>query len=103
MAAQSQGQIAEGWKEIARALEVDEKTARGYMRRNVDPLPVRKGHRGWYAIIAALEAWVIRQDRSGQDVLRMRAMQARIAELETARPAGPDVYRRRGSQSAKDR
>lgn len=94
--------ILEGWKEIARAIEVDEKTARAYMNRTIDPLPVRRGHLGWYAHASAIEAWVLRQDRSGQDVVQLRRLQARLAELEEQRPSVPVFSRRPRRSAAKD-
>jgi hypothetical protein len=56
------GDRAEGWKEIAFALGVSVRTAQMRASRNFDPLPVRHGHKGPWAHLAALAAWVDRQD-----------------------------------------
>ena len=66
-----------GWKDIANALTVHVHTAQRWARRNVDPLPVRVGHRGVYAIRAALVAWVERQDmplQASDEINRLRAL-----------------------------
>lgn len=81
--------IAEGWKDISTALRVSVKTAQRMALRNIDPLPVRHGHRGPWAFVEALRAWVHRQDM---------AYAAHIA-LERVRRTGvgvaacPDVTR----------
>jgi len=66
-----------GWKDIANALTVHIHTAQRWARRNVDPLPVRVGHRGVYALRAALVAWVERQDmplQASDEINRLRAL-----------------------------
>lgn len=54
--------MAEGWKQIAGVLRVAVITAQRLSLRNVDPLPVRMGHKGVWAFIEALKSWVHRQD-----------------------------------------
>lgn len=72
----------EGWKAIAYALGVSrEQTAFTWARRNVDPLPVRIGHRGVYALRGALESWVDRQDRPIQYNDQVRTLKAKLAKL----------------------
>jgi CMP-2-keto-3-deoxyoctulosonic acid synthetase len=66
-----------GWKDIANALGVHVHTAQRWARRNVDPLPVRVGHRGVYALRAAMVAWVERQDmplQASDEINRLRAL-----------------------------
>lgn len=67
---------AEGWKEIADVLDVSVKTARRMACRNVDPLPVRSGHRGVWAYFEALRAWVHRQDMAYAVARRVGALSA---------------------------
>jgi CMP-2-keto-3-deoxyoctulosonic acid synthetase len=69
--------IVYGWKDIANALGVHVHTAQRWARRNVDPLPVRVGHRGVYALRAAMLAWVERQDmplQASDELNRLRAL-----------------------------
>jgi hypothetical protein len=55
--------VYDGWKAIAEALRVIEKTARAYAARAYDPLPVRVDHARRYWIYQdALHSWVNRQD-----------------------------------------
>lgn len=51
-----------GWKDIASALTVSERTAQEYAARNRDPLPVEVGHRGAWAYVTALRDWMRRQN-----------------------------------------
>jgi hypothetical protein len=89
MAAQSgavQPDVIEGWKGIGVALHVDEKTARRYADREVDPLPTRVDHRGIvYIHHAALVAWVQRHDRSTQDVAELDRLRMLVERLRTSR------------------
>jgi hypothetical protein len=89
MAAQSSAtglEVVEGWKGIAAALAVDEKTARRYAAREVDPLPTRVDHRGIvYIHKAALVAWVQRHDRSTQDVTELERLRTLVEHLRTSR------------------
>lgn len=55
-----------GWTQIADVLKVHPNSAKAWLRRAVDPLPVRIGHRGVYAWRSALRDWVERQDMSLQ-------------------------------------
>jgi hypothetical protein len=54
----------EGWKAIAEAVGVDERTARRYAALRHDPLPVYWRRRGGYVVAhaTALRDWVARQD-----------------------------------------
>jgi hypothetical protein len=79
-------EIIEGWKGIGVALGVDEKSARRYAAREVDPLPTRQDHRGiTYIHKAALQAWVWRHDRSTQDVVELDRLRTMVDGLRTSR------------------
>jgi hypothetical protein len=55
-------EVLEQWKEIASELGVSVRTAQSYAVRNIDPLPVRIGHRGVWADTGAVRSWARRQD-----------------------------------------
>lgn len=65
-----------GWKDIARLMGRTDRWARKKAGRNRDPLPVRVGHRGVYADVAALRAWADRQDMSYTTHSELRRLRA---------------------------
>jgi len=60
-----------GWKEIALALRVSVRTAKELAARELEPLPVRKDHRGVYAIRSRLQDWVDSEDVAYKAHLRL--------------------------------
>ena len=57
-------QKVEGWKSIAQAVGVDERTAQRYSKRRKDPLPVYWRRCGGIVVAhaTALRDWMARQD-----------------------------------------
>lgn len=98
----------EGWKEIASALRVDEKTAYRYSIRAYDPLPVRVDFAERYYIYqTALKSWINRQDLPCHAYHELRRVgrlpgQIRIAgHTATGRAARSPVQRAQISKAAK--
>ncbi len=60
-----------GWKEIALALRVSVRTAKELAARSREPVPVRKDHRGVYAIRSRLQDWVDSEDVAYRSHLRL--------------------------------
>lgn len=67
-----------GWKEIADALRVSVRRAQELAARPEEPLPIRKDHRGVYAIRSRLQDWVDAEDLAYAAHLRL--VRARAAE-----------------------
>jgi hypothetical protein len=57
-------QKVEGWESIAKAIGVDERTARRYAKLRKDPLPVYWRRRGGLVVAhaTALRDWIARQE-----------------------------------------
>jgi len=51
---------------------VSVRTAQERAGRDIDPLPVRMGHKGPWAYVSALRDWIYRQDMAYQVSLRLR-------------------------------
>jgi hypothetical protein len=78
----SQPEVFEGWKMIAAALGLSERaTIDAANRRRVDPLPVRKNHRGVYIARAALVAWLERHDGTYQQAQEIRELRTEVEIL----------------------
>lgn len=65
-----------GWKDIAAKLGRSIIWAQRQAKRNIDPVPVRVGHRGVYANICALRDWADRQDMAYTTHRRLERLQA---------------------------
>lgn len=87
-------QKIKGWKNIARHLDVSVSCAKRFFKLPVDPLPVRKGHDGWYIYDSAADSWVNRHDMAGQVWEELRSLRRIVRQMK-------GEYRSRKGHSAR--